>query len=85
MEKGTAIIRLLDGKLIDFGTKVGIGMEHIHTKFCITSCNLSTATPVKILRDTGASQSLLLSSALPFSDESYTGTRVLIKGVDSPE
>ena len=37
--------------------------------------------PIKILRDAGASQSLLL----PFSDVSFTGTNVLIKGVDSTE
>ena len=37
------------------------------------------------LRDTGASQSLLLVNTLPFSDVSFTGTNVLIKGVDSTE
>ena len=57
----------------------------IHDGFVSPPGDLSTATPVKILRDTGASQSLLLASALPFSDESCTGTRVLITGVDSPD
>ena len=37
------------------------------------------------MRDTGASQSLLLANTLPFSDVSFTGTNVLIKGVDSTE
>ena len=41
--------------------------------------------PVKILRDTGASQSLLLADALPFSEESYAGANVLVKGVDSSD
>ena len=41
------------------------------------------ATPIKILRDTGSSQSLLLTDTLPFSDDSYSGSNVLIKGVDS--
>ena len=32
------------------------------------------ATPIKILRDTGSSQSLLLTDTLPFSDDSYLGS-----------
>ena len=38
--------------------------------------------PVTILRDTGASQSLVLESVLPFSDQSDTGTNVLLQGVE---
>ena len=38
---------------------------------------------MKILRDTAASQSLLLTDTLPFSEDSYSGSNVLIKGVDS--
>ena len=34
-----------------------------------------------MLRDTGASQSLLLEGILPLSDQSYTGSDVLIQGV----
>ena len=37
--------------------------------------------PVTILRDTGASQSLVLESVLPFSDKSETGLKVLLQGV----
>ena len=37
------------------------------------------------MRDTGASQSLLLANTLPLSDVSFTCTNVLIKGVDSTE
>ena len=37
---------------------------------------MSNPTSIKILRDTGASQSLLLSDALSFSEESSVGTRV---------
>ena len=40
-----------------------------------------TPIPIKILRDTGASQSLLVEGVLPLSDESATGDHVLIKGV----
>ena len=39
-------------------------------------------TPIKILRDTGASQSLILADILPFSEKSSSGTSVLIQGVE---
>ena len=38
-------------------------------------------TPIKILRDTGASQSLILADILPFSEKTSSGTSVLIQGV----
>ena len=57
----------------------------IHNGFVSLSSDLSNATPVRILRDTGASQSLLLANTLPFSEVSSTGTNVLIKGVDSSD
>ena len=41
-----------------------------------------TPTPIKILCDTGASQSLLVKRVLPLSDESVTGDHVVIKGVE---
>ena len=55
----------------------------IHNGFVSLSSDLTNSNLVKILRDTGASQSLLLANSLPFSDVSFTGTNVLIKGVDS--
>ena len=39
-------------------------------------------TPIKILRDTGASQSLILADILPFSEKTSSGTSVLIQGVE---
>ena len=36
------------------------------------------STPIKILRETGASQSLILADTLPFSKKTSTGTSVLI-------
>ena len=57
----------------------------IHDGFISLSSDFSHATPVKILRDTGASQSLLLASTLPFSEMSFSGSNVLIKGVDSSD
>lgn len=44
--------------------------------------NDSNAKPVRILRDTGASQTLMLSGILPLTDETSTHSSVLIKGVD---
>lgn len=35
-----------------------------------------------ILRDTGAMQSIMLSDVLPFSDESYCGSNILIHGIE---
>ena len=46
----------------------------IHNGFVLLSSDLTNSNPVKILRDTGASQSLLLANTLPFSDVSFTGT-----------
>ena len=39
-------------------------------------------TPIKILRETGASQSLILADILPFSEKTSSGTSVLIQGVE---
>ena len=38
--------------------------------------------PITILRDTGATQSLLLNSTLKFSDESATGESILAQGIE---
>ena len=37
--------------------------------------------PIKILRDTGATESFVVESALPFSVQSNTGKNVLIRGI----
>ena len=41
------------------------------------------STPIKILRETGASQSLILADTLPFSKKTYSVTSVLIQGAES--
>ena len=41
----------------------------------------SSSQKVQILRDTGATQSLMLDSVLPFTENSFTGANVLISGV----
>ena len=38
--------------------------------------------PVKILRDTGASESFILESVLPFSPTSSSGRSLLVRGID---
>ena len=38
--------------------------------------------PIRILRDTGASQSLILAEAIPLSEKSHSGKSVLIQGVE---
>ena len=40
------------------------------------------AQSIRILRDTGASQSLLLEGDLPLSESSYAGSNVLLQGVE---
>ena len=40
-------------------------------------CQVSNSTPIKILRDSGASQSLLLSDTLVLSEKLSTGVSVL--------
>ncbi|XP_054605827.1 uncharacterized protein [Nothobranchius furzeri] len=49
-----------------------------------TAALISTsAVPVKILRDSGASHSLVLKRVLPFGKNSYSGVSVLLKGLNS--
>ena len=42
----------------------------------------NSSQKVKILRDTGATQSLMLDSVLPLTENSFTGGNVLISGVE---
>ena len=37
---------------------------------------------IKMLRNTGATQTLILDSVLPFSNESFTGNSVLLQGIE---
>ena len=50
-----------------------------------SSSDVSHTTSIKILRDTGASQSLLLSDTLSFSEDSSVGASVLIRGISCSE
>ncbi|KAI2655642.1 Transposon Ty3-I Gag-Pol polyprotein [Labeo rohita] len=42
----------------------------------------STVKSISILRDTGSAQSFILGNELSFSKETYTGTDVLVRGID---
>ena len=42
----------------------------------------SITKPIRILRDTGASQSLILAESIPLSEKSHFGKSVLIQGVE---
>ena len=55
----------------------------IQNGFVSLSDDFSEAKPIRILRDTGSAQSMLLQSTLPLSDSTYSGDNVLLKGVDT--
>ena len=50
--------------------------------FVSLNSDYAQSTPIKILRDTGAFQSLILADTLPFSEKTSSGTSVLIQGVE---
>ena len=56
---------------------------YIQNGFVSLSDDFSEAKPIRILRDTGSAQSILLESTLPLSDSTYSGDNVLLKGVDT--
>ena len=55
----------------------------IQNGFVSLSDDFSGAKPIRILRDTGSAQSILLRSTLPLSNSTYSGDNVLLKGVDT--
>ena len=55
----------------------------IQNGFVSLSDDFSDAKPIRILRDTGSAQSILLQSTLSLSDSTYSGDNVLLKGVDT--
>ena len=50
--------------------------------FVSLNSDFAQSTPITILRDTGASQSLILADTQPFSEKTSSGTSVLIQGVE---
>ena len=62
---------------------LGMFEPFIQNGFVSLSDDFSEAKPIRILRDTGSAQSIMLESTLPFSDSTYSGAKVLLKGVDT--
>ena len=56
-------------------------MNHSYQMVLLNN-DCAQSTPINILRDSGASQSLILADALPFSEKTSSGTSVLIQGVE---
>ena len=54
-------------------------MNHSYQMVLSLSSDYVHSTPIKILRDTGASQSLILADTLPFSEKTFSVTKVLIQ------
>ena len=52
------------------------------TKGFVSLVDGESSVPVGILRDTGAAQSFMLSSVLPLSGSTFTGTHVLVRGFE---
>ena len=50
--------------------------------FVSLNSDFAQSAPITILRDTGASQSLILADTLSFSEKTSSGTSVLIQGVE---
>ena len=50
--------------------------------FVSLNSDIAQSTPIKILRDTGVSKSLILADTLPFSEKTSSGISVLIQGVE---
>ena len=61
---------------------MGIYEPFLSDGFVSLNSDYAQSTPIKILRDTGASQSLILADTLPFSEKTSSGTSVLIQGVE---
>ena len=57
----------------------------IHEGFVSMPGDESCKRRILVLRDTGASQSLLLEGILPLSSDTFTGNKVLVRGVEMGE
>jgi len=57
-------------------------MNTHHSSLRSLCLHQGTQTPIVVLQDTGASQSLLLKDKLPREANTYIGSDVLLQGVD---
>ena len=63
-------------------TVMEIYEPYLSNGFVSLNSDYAQSTPIEILRDTGASQSLILAETLPFSEKTSFGTNILIQGVE---
>ena len=68
--------------VVQSATDSKTGYEPFLSDGFVTLAGGKHLAPVRILRDTGAALSFLLEGILPLSDESKTGTRVLVRGFE---
>lgn len=63
-------------------TQIDLTYEPFMQKgFVSFSGNPEDQVPVQVLLDTGAAQSFICGSVLPFSEQSYLGTSILVQGI----
>ena len=65
---------LLSAKTSETDSVLEIYEPFLSDGFVSLKSDFAQSTPIKILRDTGASQSLILADTLPFSEKTSSGT-----------
>ena len=84
VSKGTGLVAVPDNVTLSDNSLMpqAVYRPFVSQGFVLLSENNSHKEPIRILRDTGASQSLLVEGVLPLSAETATGDHVLIHGVE---
>ena len=72
----------IQAKVLETDSVMEIYEPFLSDGFVSLNSDFAQSTPITILRDTGASQSLILADTLPFSEKTSSGTSVLIQGVE---
>ena len=85
--KEVLLVRTLVGPVSLAPEMEGDNLEPCYKPFMLDglvslSANALNQCPVRILRDTGAAQSFILSEVLPFSNDSLSGSSVLVQGIE---
>ena len=81
-DDSVSAVEVIEKPLSVDGVAMGNLEPFVSDGFVSLSSDFVHATPIRILRATGASHSLLLVDTLPFNSLSFSGTYVLMKGVD---
>ena len=64
------------------GSEMEIYEPFLSDGFVSINSDYAQSTPIKILRDTGASQSLILADTWPFSKKTFSWASALVQGVE---